>query len=322
MTPAQAAPVTVGSPLTASFNLTGVGGPYTTANTALGEAGVNVTSPVDGVVVAWQIGGVPPYTEGTGFRLRVLEPAGKGSFSGVGTSAPAAPIGTPTPTSLPIKAGDLVGVDIPEGSKLAAGIAVGSENWLWKPQIAEGEPSVDPVVKTTDGELAFNAEVMAVPGITALIDPSGPISGGTSVVIAGHDFTGANAVRFGASAAASFSIRGDNAIVATTPASSSLGTVHVRVTAPGGISPQVDADRFTYTATSESTVRAPAKRRQCVVPELTGKSLKAAKKRLNKAGCKLGEVRRRKTKGRRVRKQSPRPGTVLAPGSKVNVKIG
>jgi hypothetical protein len=322
MTPAQAAPVTVGSPLTGSFNLVGIGGPYTTANTALGEAGANATSPVDGVVIGWQIGGSPPYTEGTGFKLRVLEPAGEHSFKGVGTSAPAAPIGTPAPTSLPIKAGDLVGLDIPGGSTLGAANAAGSENWLWQPQLAEGLTSPAPVVKTTDGELAFNAEVAPVPGITALIDPSGPVSGGTSLVIAGHDFTGASAVRFGASPAASFSIRGDNAIVATSPASSNPGPVHVRVTAPGGITPQVDADLFTYTAATEGTFRVKAKRRQCVVPGLTGKSLKTAKKKLNRAGCKLGKVRRGKRKGTRVEKQSPRPGRVLPPGGKVNVKVG
>jgi hypothetical protein len=273
-------------------------------------------------VVAWRIGGSPPYTEGTGFKLRILEPAGEGSFRGVGTSAPAAPVGTPAQTSLPIKAGDLVGVDIPEGSKLGAAIAVGSENWLWQPLLAEGATSPTPVVTTTDGELAFNAEVAAAPGITALVDPSGPVSGGTSVVIAGHDFTGATAVRFGASPAAGFSIRSDNAIVATTPASAGPGPVHVRVTAPGGISAEVHADLFTYLAAADGTLPSPANRRQCVVPDLTGKSLKAARKRLSRAGCKLGEVRRRKRKGSRIEKQSPKPGRVLPAGGGVSVRVG
>jgi beta-lactam-binding protein with PASTA domain len=60
---------------------------------------------------------------------------------------------------------------------------------------------------------------------------------------------------------------------------------------------------------------------QCTVPKLTGKKLKAAKKSLAKADCKLGKVKGHKTKSAKVKKQSPKPGKVLPPGAKVNVKL-
>jgi beta-lactam-binding protein with PASTA domain len=69
----------------------------------------------------------------------------------------------------------------------------------------------------------------------------------------------------------------------------------------------VGADNFTYTA--------------CVVPKLKGKKLKPAKKALQRAGCKLGKARGQKGKSAKVTKQSPAPRKVLAPGSKVNVKL-
>jgi beta-lactam-binding protein with PASTA domain len=67
------------------------------------------------------------------------------------------------------------------------------------------------------------------------------------------------------------------------------------------------ADRFTYKA--------------CVVPKPKGKSLKADRKELEKAGCKLGRIRGEKSKSAKVKQQSPKPGKALAPGSKVNVKL-
>jgi beta-lactam-binding protein with PASTA domain len=55
---------------------------------------------------------------------------------------------------------------------------------------------------------------------------------------------------------------------------------------------------------------------------LKRKNLKAAKKALRKADCKLGKVTGKKSKTAKVKKQSPKAGTVLTGGSKVNVKLG
>lgn len=58
----------------------------------------------------------------------------------------------------------------------------------------------------------------------------------------------------------------------------------------------------------------------CVVPKLKGKRLKKAKKRLRRSECRLGKV---KNKGAgKVKKQKPKPGTVLPVDSKVKVTLG
>jgi hypothetical protein len=62
----------------------------------------------------------------------------------------------------------------------------------------------------------------------------------------------------------------------------------------------------------------------CKVPNLHGKGLKAAKKKLKAADCKLGKVTKKKgatAKTGKVGKQSPKAGKILAPGSKVKVTL-
>jgi hypothetical protein len=61
---------------------------------------------------------------------------------------------------------------------------------------------------------------------------------------------------------------------------------------------------------------------RCLVPRLKGISLEAARKKLKAADCTLGKVRGHRTKTAKVVKQNPRPGNVLSPGAKVNVKLG
>jgi PASTA domain len=70
---------------------------------------------------------------------------------------------------------------------------------------------------------------------------------------------------------------------------------------------------------------APAAEAHCMVPKLKGKKLKAAKKKIRAADCKIGHVGKKKgvtAKTGEVKKQNPKPGKVLAPGSKVSLKLG
>jgi hypothetical protein len=63
----------------------------------------------------------------------------------------------------------------------------------------------------------------------------------------------------------------------------------------------------------------------CIVPKLQGKKLKAAKKKLRAADCKLGTVTKEKgvtAATGKVVKQRPKPGKVLTTGAKVRVKLG
>ena len=84
------------------------------------------------------------------------------------------------------------------------------------------------------------------PTVTGVNPNTGPPAGGTSVIITGDNFTNATAVRFGGTAAGSFSVISANQITATSPAGT--GTVDVTVTTPGGTSATGGADRFSYAA--------------------------------------------------------------------------
>jgi hypothetical protein len=63
----------------------------------------------------------------------------------------------------------------------------------------------------------------------------------------------------------------------------------------------------------------------CVVPDVVGKKLKAAKRKIRAAGCKVGKVHKPKGKGRRalvVKSSNPAAGATLEAGSKVNLRLG
>jgi hypothetical protein len=80
--------------------------------------------------------------------------------------------------------------------------------------------------------------------MSGLSPSSGPASGGTSMNITGADLTGATAVRFGTTAATSFTVNSVTSITVTAPAGS--GVVDVTVTGPGGTTATSSADRFAY----------------------------------------------------------------------------
>jgi hypothetical protein len=303
---AGAETVTVGSPLTSPFFSTlTCGAPKCTwANTGLGEPGAHVTSPISGTIVRWRIAG-----NSTGaVTLRVLRPAGGGQFRGAGSTAPMSANGTTTrvfPADLPIQTGDLVGIDYEEGRHLATATATDSAYSEWVPALAEGAMAAPAIGNPL--EILFNADVQPPPGIAALGVTQGSISGGTSVVISGHDFSGASAVRFGTVPASSFRVDSDSQITAVSPPAGAPGAVDVSATTAAGTTTTSPADQFTYTA--------------CVIPKLKGKKVKAARKKLRAANCRLGKVRGHKSKTARIRKQSPKPGAVLPPEAKVNVKV-
>jgi len=68
--------------------------------------------------------------------------------------------------------------------------------------------------------------------ITDVAPLTGPLGGGTSVVLSGQGFEGATAVLFGGTPAASFTVEGSTRITATTPPGTKLGAVEVRVVTP------------------------------------------------------------------------------------------
>jgi hypothetical protein len=61
--------------------------------------------------------------------------------------------------------------------------------------------------------------------------------------------------------------------------------------------------------------------RVCVVPALKGRSLNADRKRLREAGCRLGDLRGRRSSTAKVVRQFPIPGTTRPAGAEVAVKL-
>lgn len=81
----------------------------------------------------------------------------------------------------------------------------------------------------------------AAPSILALVPPIGLAVGGIPVLIAGTGLSGTTSVMFGATAATTFTVLSDGALLATSPPGS--GTVQVTVTTAAGTS---NGASFTY----------------------------------------------------------------------------
>lgn len=131
---------------------------------------------------------------GAGFKLRVLHPEGFGTYTGAGTSATGTPVSVGTQvftTNLAIHIGDLIGLE-PTSTSESVGSAStsGSMVGIWQPPLADGS-TLGPSNSGGPLEFALNADVQPPPGVSSLGPSSGPATGGTSVTIAGHDFTGA-----------------------------------------------------------------------------------------------------------------------------------
>lgn len=302
---AQAATVTVGTPLTGPFSpgMCSITGGCSSANTKLTAPSALITSPISGTIIKWRVAGA---SATPGYAIRVFKPAGGSSLTGAGTGSSQTPAGSEVETfsaDLPIQAGDFVGINVPSGGAVGL-IATGGTYDFIAPELPDDTTAVG--AEFPDA-VAFNADVQPLPGITAISPGSGSIKGGASVVITGTDFAGVSAVKFGSAAALSFTVNSETQITATAPATTTPGAVDTSVTTAAGTTTASAADQFTYTA--------------CVVPKLKGKKLKAAKKKLKKADCKLGKVKGKKSKVAKVTKVSPKPGKVLAPGAKVSVKV-
>ncbi len=138
------------------------------------------------------------------------------------------------------------------GSTPAASFTVVSDTQI-KAVSPAGTGVVDVTVVTPDGTSATSsADQFSYAGVVSVVTPSqGPAAGGTQVTIWGANFSGATAVNFGNTAAASFTVVSDNEVTATSPAGS--GVVDVTVVTAGGTSATSSGDQFSYV-----TVAAPA----------------------------------------------------------------
>jgi hypothetical protein len=109
------------------------------------------------------------------------------------------------------------------------------------------EPAVTPAPQiNTPNPVAFNLNAPLVTGISRV---AGLLAGGASVTITGAGFTNATAVDFG-NLPASFTVNSANQITATSPATTTAGTVNVTVTTSIGTSATSAANQFTYNGQS------------------------------------------------------------------------
>jgi hypothetical protein len=306
---AGAAVVTIGSPINGPVLGAAFSADMTIVNDRLGAPGAVLTSPLTGAVVRWRVGGAV----GGPLQLRVLTANPGGTYTATGTSDPATPANSQLQVfsaAVPIKAGQTIGLNGKAGNEIGALANPASGYSKWEPPLADGQTAPPAFTSPLGAEIAFNADILPVPTISLIGPATGSIAGRTTVSVAGTDFTEVKAVEFGAVPATSFTVSSEGLISAVAPAATKPGPVDVTVTTVAGKSALVAGDRFTYTA--------------CVVPKLKRKSVKADRKALKKAGCKLGKVTRKHGagKGAKVTKQTRKPGTVLPSGSKVHVKVG
>lgn len=114
-----------------------------------------------------------------------------------------------------------------------------------------GTGTVNVRVTTPSGESAIRAPLdhfsydREVPSVAEVLPSHGPVAGGTSVRIFGHNLNGTTAVDFGTTAATSVTVVSNTVVDAVSPAGT--GTVDVRVTTPSGESAaHPSLDHFTY----------------------------------------------------------------------------
>jgi hypothetical protein len=124
---------------------------------------------------------------------------------------------------------------------------------------ASTTPAVNPTLVVYDphgNELynqSGNAYLVLAPGfvptprLTGISAGSGPTAGGTSITITGTGFTGVTGVRFGSTAAKSFTVSSSTQVTAVSPAEPA-GTVDVTLTNAGATSATSTADQFTFVA--------------------------------------------------------------------------
>lgn len=295
---AAAATVTVGSPLTAAFFAKGIGSYFTLTNTSLQEVGANVVSPISGTVVRWRV----LDASGGAMNLRVLTPSGGGAYTGGPASAAetAPDLGLHTfPTSMPIQAGQAIGIDVRSGETLGMDDGAVGSMVLWGPRLYLGETRTPDATFNT--EAAFNADVQPPPGLRSVARQSGPNTGGTTVTVDGHDLSGATQVAFGGVPGTHLHVVSDDRVKVRVPRELRSGAVPVSVVTPAGSAELPGA--FTY--------------RACVVPRLRGRGVTGSANALRRRGCRLGHV---KGGGRSVARQSRRPGRELFFGARVNVR--
>lgn len=288
-------------------------GPYDEFSTSV-TSGASYTVPAPGgVLTSWSTNA--GLGAGQVLGLKVIHPIGVNSYTVVGVDGPrplAPSVVNTFPVSIPVQAGDIVGLHVPGELESKASACYFEPSTLDRVGWRKGDQPLGAIFGfEEEGEgwrMNVSASLLPPPVVTGIVTPGGSVKGGTSVVITGANFALVKAVSFGTTPAV-FAVNSEGQITATAPASATLSKVPVTVTTGAGTASS--ATTFAYEG--------------CKVPKLGGKKLKASKKKLKKGDCKLGKVKKQgdaTAKTGKVIKQNPKPGKILAPGSKVTIKLG
>jgi hypothetical protein len=272
-------------------------------------AGTSYVVPTAGVITSWSTNAGSFGGQQYGFK--VFRPVGGTSFQVVGHDGPRTltPGALNTfPVAIPVQAGDHIGLNIPPTGPTACSFSTGLEGDLYGYKSGTAADGATISTITEPGvRLNISATLLPPPTVTS-ISPAGGSVKGARVVIAGTNFASVQGVSFGSVPASGFTVDSEGQITAQAPASKTLSKVPVTVTTVAG------------TATSAQTFRYEG----CLVPKLKGKGLKAAKKKARTKDCKIGKVKKlagATAKSGKVVKQSPPPGKVLPPGSKIKLTL-
>jgi hypothetical protein len=323
---APAAVVTVGSQLVGNFrNVFHCPSSCVLSQTDL--TGATLTAPFDGVIVRWHMVGAAPAHS---YRLQALSPVGGLEFLGVRSTAEVSPAGSGLETfaaALPIAAGQSIGLNMDVEGEIGFRQPSDALALAFIPALADGAQAQGIVVATT--EAAFNAEIQPRPAIAEVSSLSGPMEGGNSVVITGSGFENVSAVSFGVDPAKSYAVDSEGQITAIAPAVAEPVTVPISVTTLAGTATSEAEYVYEFSLPERERKGQPpttgGEGQPCRVPEIRGERLKAAKKGLRRAHCRIGRVKRKlgaTAKTGKVVGQRPKPGKTLRSGAKVSVTLG
>jgi hypothetical protein len=268
--------------------------------------------PTAGVLTSWSTNAAAGPNQI--LTLKVLHRVGALSFAVAAHDGPrplAPGVLNTFPIAVPVKQGDAIGLNTPTAVPTACTFATGlTEDSVFFKQgdVADGG-TIAFGMGFNSSRLNVSATLLPPPSLSAIAPVAGPVTGGTSVVLSGANFADVTAVSFGAAPAKSFAVGSESQITAVAPAASALTGVPISVSTVAGTA--ASAQLFTYDG--------------CRVPRLRDSKLKRAKKAAKKAACKIGTIKKlpkAKAKTGKVVKQNPKPGKLLAPGTKITVTLG
>ena len=228
-------------------------GTATFTNVALASPAV-LKAPYDGVVVRWRLAILEP-APGYDYRLRILEPSlpGPANYKAVASGPPqSAPLAglnvLPLSQPLPVKAGNIIALDCPNGAPSPAisfGLP-GTTDAYFNPILVEGIPAA-PNNQLSGQEILINADIVGVPTVAGVMPAAGPTVGGTVATITGTHLADISKVSFGGVPASSVVPVSETEARAIAPPHAA-GAAAVQVTNAAGTSATAAAGAFTYVA--------------------------------------------------------------------------